>query len=72
MHIAEGVAPVLIDNAARQLGFPVGPIQLGDETSIDLAATAKPASRTRLSKRSIPTSLSAAGRTAAPADGRPR
>ena len=35
--ITEGVAPVLIDNAARQLGFPVGPIQLGDETSIDLA-----------------------------------
>ncbi|MHA6265049.1 3-hydroxyacyl-CoA dehydrogenase NAD-binding domain-containing protein [Arenibacterium sp. CAU 1754] len=36
--VTEGVAPVLIDNAARQLGFPVGPIQLGDETSIDLAA----------------------------------
>jgi 3-hydroxyacyl-CoA dehydrogenase/enoyl-CoA hydratase/3-hydroxybutyryl-CoA epimerase len=35
--ITEGVAPVLIDNAARQLGFPVGPVQLGDETSIDLA-----------------------------------
>ncbi|SDW61272.1 3-hydroxyacyl-CoA dehydrogenase [Ruegeria halocynthiae] len=36
--IAEGVSPVLIDNAARQLGFPVGPIQLTDETSIDLGA----------------------------------
>ncbi|MCA0872429.1 enoyl-CoA hydratase/isomerase family protein [Seohaeicola saemankumensis] len=36
--VTEGIAPVLIDNAARQLGFPVGPIQLGDETSIDLAA----------------------------------
>ncbi len=36
--IAEGVNPVLIDNAARQLGFPVGPIQLTDETSIDLGA----------------------------------
>ena len=35
--VTEGVAPALIDNAARQLGFPVGPIQLGDETSIDLA-----------------------------------
>ena len=34
--ITEGVAPYLIDNAAQQLGFPVGPIQLGDETSIDL------------------------------------
>jgi 3-hydroxyacyl-CoA dehydrogenase/enoyl-CoA hydratase/3-hydroxybutyryl-CoA epimerase len=36
--VTEGIAPVLIDNAAQQLGFPVGPIQLGDETSIDLAA----------------------------------
>ncbi|SHF30634.1 3-hydroxyacyl-CoA dehydrogenase [Ruegeria intermedia] len=36
--ITEGVKPVLIDNAARQLGFPVGPIQLTDETSIDLGA----------------------------------
>ncbi|KAJ02998.1 enoyl-CoA hydratase/isomerase family protein [Sulfitobacter mediterraneus] len=35
--VTEGVAPVLIDNAAQMLGFPVGPIQLGDETSIDLA-----------------------------------
>ncbi|MEZ5713785.1 MAG: 3-hydroxyacyl-CoA dehydrogenase NAD-binding domain-containing protein [Paracoccaceae bacterium] len=35
--ITEGVALPLIDHAARQLGFPVGPIQLGDETSIDLA-----------------------------------
>ncbi|MGR3461618.1 MAG: 3-hydroxyacyl-CoA dehydrogenase NAD-binding domain-containing protein [Roseovarius sp.] len=36
--VAEGVAPALIDNAARQLGFPVGPLQLVDETSIDLGA----------------------------------
>ncbi|WP_281971798.1 3-hydroxyacyl-CoA dehydrogenase NAD-binding domain-containing protein [Ruegeria faecimaris] len=36
--VTEGVSPVLIDNAARQLGFPVGPIQLTDETSIDLGA----------------------------------
>ncbi|MBE1284998.1 MAG: 3-hydroxyacyl-CoA dehydrogenase [Rhodobacteraceae bacterium] len=36
--LTEGVAPALIDNAARQLGFPVGPIQLTDETSIDLGA----------------------------------
>ena len=36
--ITEGVSPVLIDNAARQLGFPVGPIELTDETSIDLGA----------------------------------
>jgi len=36
--VGEGVAPALIDNAARQLGFPVGPLQLVDETSIDLGA----------------------------------
>jgi 3-hydroxyacyl-CoA dehydrogenase/enoyl-CoA hydratase/3-hydroxybutyryl-CoA epimerase len=34
--VAEGVAPPLIENAARQLGFPLGPLQLADETSIDL------------------------------------
>jgi 3-hydroxyacyl-CoA dehydrogenase/enoyl-CoA hydratase/3-hydroxybutyryl-CoA epimerase len=36
--LTEGVAPALIDHAARQLGFPVGPLQLTDETSIDLGA----------------------------------
>lgn len=35
--VAEGIEPVLIENAAKQLGFPLGPLQLGDETSIDLA-----------------------------------
>jgi len=43
--IGEGVAPALIDNAARQLGFPVGPIQLVDETSIDLGAKIARATR---------------------------
>ncbi|MBK0326532.1 enoyl-CoA hydratase/isomerase family protein [Rhodobacteraceae bacterium F11138] len=43
--ITEGVAPVLIDHAAQQLGFPVGPVQLGDETSIDLAAKITRATR---------------------------
>ncbi|MCV6586252.1 MAG: 3-hydroxyacyl-CoA dehydrogenase NAD-binding domain-containing protein [Marinibacterium sp.] len=36
--VTEGVVPQLIDHAAEQLGFPVGPIQLTDETSIDLGA----------------------------------
>ncbi len=35
--VGEGVAPALVENAARMLGFPVGPLQLVDETSIDLA-----------------------------------
>ncbi len=34
--IGEGVNPALVENAARLLGFPVGPLQLVDETSIDL------------------------------------
>ena len=36
--ITEGVAMPLIDHAALQMGFPVGPVQLNDETSIDLGA----------------------------------
>ena len=36
--ITEGVPPQMVDHAAQQLGFPVGPVQLTDETSIDLGA----------------------------------
>lgn len=36
--VAEGVAPALIENAAKLAGMPVGPLQLVDETSIDLGA----------------------------------
>ncbi len=34
--VAEGVEPALIEHAATLLGFPLGPLQLVDETSIDL------------------------------------
>ncbi len=34
--VGEGVNPALIENAAKMLGFPLGPLQLIDETSIDL------------------------------------
>ena len=34
--VREGVIPSVIENAAKQLGFPLGPLQLNDETSIDL------------------------------------
>ncbi len=34
--LAEGVNPALIENAARQLGMPLGPLQLMDEISLDL------------------------------------
>jgi len=36
--ITEGVRQPLVDRAAQLLGFPVGPLQLIDETSLDLAA----------------------------------
>ncbi|WP_227267519.1 3-hydroxyacyl-CoA dehydrogenase NAD-binding domain-containing protein [Roseobacter weihaiensis] len=36
--VAEGVEPALIENAARLVGMPLGPLQLVDETSIDLGA----------------------------------
>jgi len=34
--VGEGVAPALIENAARLVGMPLGPLQLVDETSIEL------------------------------------
>ena len=34
--LQEGVAPALIENAAKLVGMPLGPLQLTDETSIDL------------------------------------
>lgn len=34
--VAEGVEPVLIENAAKLVGMPLGPLQLVDETSVDL------------------------------------
>ncbi|SLN70028.1 3-hydroxyacyl-CoA dehydrogenase NAD-binding domain-containing protein [Roseisalinus antarcticus] len=43
--VTEGVAPALIENAARLLGFPLGPLQLIDETSIDLGIKISKATR---------------------------
>jgi len=43
--VAEGVAPALIENAARMVGMPVGPLQLVDETSIDLGVKIARATR---------------------------
>jgi 3-hydroxyacyl-CoA dehydrogenase/enoyl-CoA hydratase/3-hydroxybutyryl-CoA epimerase len=46
--VGEGVEPILVDNAARQLGFPVGPLQLNDETSIDLGVKIAKATKAAL------------------------
>ncbi len=34
--VKEGVKPALIENAAKLVGMPLGPLQLVDETSVDL------------------------------------
>ena len=36
--VKEGVAPALVENAAKLVGMPLGPLQLTDETSLDLGA----------------------------------
>ncbi len=46
--VAEGVRPALVENAARSLGMPVGPLQLVDETSLDLGVAIAKASRAAL------------------------
>ncbi len=43
--VAEGVAPALVENAAKMVGMPVGPLQLVDETSIDLGVRIARATR---------------------------
>lgn len=43
--VAEGVSPVLVENAAKMLGMPLGPLQLVDETSVDLGAKIARATR---------------------------
>jgi 3-hydroxyacyl-CoA dehydrogenase/enoyl-CoA hydratase/3-hydroxybutyryl-CoA epimerase len=46
--VREGVAPALVENAARLAGMPLGPLQLIDETSIDLGVRIAKATRAAL------------------------
>ncbi len=46
--VAEGVVPALVENAARMAGMPVGPLQLVDETSIDLGVRIATATKAAL------------------------
>ncbi len=46
--VAEGVAPALVENAARMLGMPVGPLQLVDETSLELGLSIARATKAAL------------------------
>ena len=57
--ITEGVVPPLVENAARQLGFPVGPLQLVDETSLELGHRIARATRAALGGAYRPTGADA-------------
>ncbi|WP_296431067.1 3-hydroxyacyl-CoA dehydrogenase NAD-binding domain-containing protein [Yoonia sp.] len=43
--VKEGVEPALIEHAAKLLGMPLGPLQLVDETSVDLGVKIAKATR---------------------------
>ena len=43
--VGEGVNPTLVENAAKLMGMPLGPLQLVDETSIDLGVKIAKATR---------------------------
>lgn len=48
--VAEGVEPALIENAAKLVGMPLGPLQLVDETSIDLGVKIARATKAAMGK----------------------
>lgn len=48
--VAEGVEPALIENAAKLVGMPLGPLQLVDETSIDLGVKIAKATKSAMGK----------------------
>ena len=51
--IGEGYQPAVIENAARQIGMPLGPLQLIDETSLELAVHIAKVSREALGSNYI-------------------
>ncbi|MDE2791115.1 MAG: 3-hydroxyacyl-CoA dehydrogenase NAD-binding domain-containing protein [Paracoccaceae bacterium] len=52
--VAEGVSPALIENAAKRSGMPLGPLQLVDETSIDLGVSIARVSRAAMGENYPP------------------
>ena len=48
--VAEGVKPALVENAAKLVGMPLGPLQLVDETSIDLGVKIAKATKAAMGK----------------------
>ncbi len=48
--VTEGVEPALIENAAKLVGMPLGPLQLVDETSVDLGVKIAKATKAAMGK----------------------
>jgi len=46
--LTEGVEPALIENCAKRMGMPLGPLQLTDETALDLGQKIAKATRAAL------------------------
>lgn len=52
--LAEGVKPALIENAAKMIGMPVGPLSLADETALDLGLKIRNTTKAALGENYIP------------------
>ncbi|MEM8699996.1 MAG: 3-hydroxyacyl-CoA dehydrogenase NAD-binding domain-containing protein, partial [Pseudomonadota bacterium] len=52
--VAEGIAPALIENAGKMMGMPVPPLQLNDETSLDLGAKILKATKAQMGNAYVP------------------
>ena len=50
LMVKEGIAPALIENAAKMLGMPVGPLALVDETSLELGKRVMESTKKELGK----------------------
>ena len=55
--VGEGVNPTLIENAAKMMGMPLGPLQLIDETSIDLGVKIAKATRAAMGGEYVDTDV---------------
>ncbi|MFE1600282.1 3-hydroxyacyl-CoA dehydrogenase NAD-binding domain-containing protein [Methylobacterium sp. ID0610] len=53
LMLAEGVPAVMIENAGRQAGMPVGPLSLNDEVGVDLALKILKATKAQLGDAAV-------------------
>ncbi len=57
LMVKEGIKPALIENAAKSLGMPVGPLALVDETSLELGKRVMEATKKELGDDYKPTGV---------------